>query len=306
MNPLDLYIQDRRNLAPNRVRVQEVPSGYFQPHRPLSPRPIDHLILPDSTIANRFSRRRGGFGESVASKLAGQLAALDQRQYNRAVERAIGGRTERLIILYAWWLPAERLGGFTGGGIAIIITILVLEIHVPVGHDFATEGWGPFLEEIEREIMVYFLSFLLIMVFWLQHHVMFHYVERVNRTVIWLNGMFLFLLSLSPFTTSLAAEYRGIPFIEAVFGVNGFLSGIALFAMWAYASRNPYLLRKPIEPGVRRSMGRRILVAPAVILLGLGASLIDFRVATFLYFCIPFFYLSHWIADTRWHQKGDQ
>ena len=204
------------------------------------------------------------------------------------------------------WLTAERLGAFTDGVIAIIITILVLEIHVPTGHDFASEGWMSFLEEIARDVMVYFLSFLLILAYWLQHHAMFHYVARVNRTVIWLNGLFLFLLSLSPFTTSMAGEYRDVPVIEAVFGFNAFLSGVVLFAMWTHASRTPYLLRRPIEPDLHRSMARRFLVAPTVIFLGLGVSLFNFHVAALVYFSVPFFYLSHRIVDTRWHQNGDQ
>jgi len=202
------------------------------------------------------------------------------------------------------WLTAERLGTFTDGVIAIVITILVLEVHVPKGYDFASEGIFSFLREIEHEATGYFLSFFLILVYWLQHHVMFHYVARTDRKLILLNGVFLFLLSFSPFTTAMAAEYRGVPIVDAIFGVNYFLSGVMFLLMWRYATRNAHLLHKPIDAIVLRSMDRRILVAPALSLLGIVVAFFNFYAAACIYISIPFFYLRHWVVDTSWRTEG--
>jgi uncharacterized membrane protein len=205
---------------------------------------------------------------------------------------------------HAPWLTTERLGAFTDGVIAIIITILVLEIQVPEGHDFAADGILAFLAKIERQVVVYMLSFALILTFWLQHHVIFHYLARTDRLFIFLNGLFLFLLSLAPFTTELAREYRGVPVAEAIFGITYCLSGVVLYLMWHYATRGARLLRKPIDDDVRRSMDRRILVAPALCLLGVFVMLLDFRLGSLVFLSIPCFYAKHWIADSSWRSDG--
>ena len=199
------------------------------------------------------------------------------------------------------WLTAERLGAFTDGVVAIIITVLVLEIEVPTDHDFASEGMWAFLLKIEREVQIYLISFLLIGTYWLLHHVLFHYVARVNRTFIAWNGLFLFLLSLSPFTTELAGEYRDVPIMQSIFGVNYLLSGVVFYVMWWYCSRNPYLLRRAFDSRVRRSMEIRLLVAPALSLLGILVSMVSLRYGSLVFVCIPLFYLRHWIVDTSWN-----
>ena len=198
------------------------------------------------------------------------------------------------------WLTVERLGALNDGVIAIIITILVLEIKVPEGHDFGNEGVVSFMYKFSRDIMVYLLNFSLIGVFWVQHHVMFHYLARTNRTFIYLNILFLFLLSLSPFSTKLAGTYRGERFAEVTFGLNLLLSGVMLLVMWQYTTRKKNHLRKPVSATVRRSMSRRIMIAPAIILLGMVVSLFDFHVAALIYFSVPIFYVSHRLIDTSW------
>jgi uncharacterized membrane protein len=201
------------------------------------------------------------------------------------------------------WLTIERVGAITDGVIAIVITLLVLEIDVPESHDFGDGGFTSLLYRVSRDVVVYLLSFCLIGVFWLQHHVIFHYVARVDRTFVFFQGMFLFLLSLSPFTTKLAGAYRGFWPAEIAFGVNFLLSGVSLLVSWQYIVRKPYLLRKPVAPAVVRSMSRRILIAPALILAGIGVSMINFHLGALVYFSIPLFYLRHWLIDTSWQSQ---
>jgi uncharacterized membrane protein len=201
------------------------------------------------------------------------------------------------------WLTVERLGAICDGVIAIIITLLVLEIKVPEGHDFSAGGVVSFMHKASRDIMVYLLNFALIGMFWLQHHVIFHYVHRTNRVFIFLNGLFLFLLSLSPFSTSLVGTYRGVKPAEFVFGVNFLLSGLTLLVIWRYLAKNETLQRKPIPMRVVRSMSRRIMIAPIVILVGMFVSLINFHVAALIYFTAPAYYLKHWLVDTSWQDE---
>ena len=90
-------------------------------------------------------------------------------------------------------MNTARLEAFTDGVIAIIITIMVLEIHVPTGHDLAA------LKEEAPLLLAYVLSYVNVGIFWNNHHHMLHVTERVDGRVLWANLALLFWLSLVPF-----------------------------------------------------------------------------------------------------------
>ncbi len=102
-------------------------------------------------------------------------------------------------------LDSSRLEAFSDGVIAVIITIMVLELKVPgkaVGNVTALRAVTPVL-------LVYLLSFVQVGIYWVNHHYMIGYVERVSHGILWANLAFLFCLSLFPFATNWVAE-RGI------------------------------------------------------------------------------------------------
>jgi TMEM175 potassium channel family protein len=106
-----------------------------------------------------------------------------------------------------------RLEAFSDGVIAIIITIMVLELKVPRGAEAATllAQWPVFLS--------YALSYLVVAIYWINHHRLFHVVPRVNYAVLWSNNLLLFCLSLIPFATAYMGENSFRPFPTAVYGV---------------------------------------------------------------------------------------
>jgi len=90
-------------------------------------------------------------------------------------------------------MKTARLEAFTDGVIAIVITIMVLEIHVPKGHDLAA------LREEAPLLLAYVLSYVNVGIFWNNHHHMLHATEHVDGRVLWANLLLLFWLSLVPF-----------------------------------------------------------------------------------------------------------
>ena len=90
-------------------------------------------------------------------------------------------------------MNTARLEAFTDGVIAIIITIMVLEIHVPKGHDLAS------LRDEVPLLLAYVLSYVNVGIFWNNHHHMLHITERVDGRVLWANLALLFWLTLVPF-----------------------------------------------------------------------------------------------------------
>jgi TMEM175 potassium channel family protein len=90
-------------------------------------------------------------------------------------------------------MNTARLEAFTDGVVAIIITIMVLEIHVPQGSDLAA------LKADVPVLLAYLLSYVNVGIFWNNHHHMLHATERVNGRILWANLVLLFWLSLIPF-----------------------------------------------------------------------------------------------------------
>ena len=93
-----------------------------------------------------------------------------------------------------------RLEAFSDGVIAILITIMVLELKVPHGSDWA--AWQPVI----RMLLIYLLSFIFLGIYWSNHHHMLHATERINGTILWANLHLLFWLSLTPFTMAWMGE----------------------------------------------------------------------------------------------------
>jgi uncharacterized membrane protein len=109
-------------------------------------------------------------------------------------------------------MEKDRLLAFTDGVIAVIITIMVLELKAPRGGSLsALKGATPVF-------LSYILSFIYVAIYWNNHHHMFHLVSRVHGTLLWANLHLLFWLSLIPFTTSWLGAYPSSPIPAATYG----------------------------------------------------------------------------------------
>lgn len=118
-----------------------------------------------------------------------------------------------------------RLEAFSDGVIAIIITIMVLELKVPRGASLAS------LEPLIPIGLSYVLSFLHVGVYWNNHHHLMHAVRHVNGAILWANMHLLFWLSLVPFVTAWMGENHFAPLTVAVYGVVLICCGIAYYIL---------------------------------------------------------------------------
>ncbi len=107
----------------------------------------------------------------------------------------------------------ERLAAFSDGVLAIIITIMVLELRVPDGASFAA------LRPELPVFLSYALSFIYVGIYWNNHHHLFSATEKINGTIMWANMHLLFWLSLTPFVTEWAGRHPLAPGPTAVYGV---------------------------------------------------------------------------------------
>jgi len=118
-------------------------------------------------------------------------------------------------------MSKARLETFTDGVVAILITIMVLELHVP--HGTAWSALGPLIPSL----LTYALSFIFLAIYWNNHHHMFHAVHRVNGRILWANMHLLFWLSLVPFITGWMGENNFASIPLAAYGVVLLMAAIA-------------------------------------------------------------------------------
>ena len=122
-------------------------------------------------------------------------------------------------------MEKTRLEAFSDGVVAIIITIMVLELKVPHATEFAD------LKPLLPVFLSYVLSFIYVGIYWNNHHHMFHCTRHVTGGILWANLYLLFWLSLFPFTTGWMGENHLAPTPTAVYGFVLLMAAIAYFIL---------------------------------------------------------------------------
>ena len=122
-------------------------------------------------------------------------------------------------------MTRARLEAFSDGVIAIIITITVLELRVPLGNSLAV------LRPVAPVFLSYVLSFIFMGIYWSNHHHLFQVVEHVDGRVLWANLHLLFWLSLTPFVTAWMGENHFASLPVALYGVVLLFAAIAYFIL---------------------------------------------------------------------------
>lgn len=193
---------------------------------------------------------------------------------------------------------ASRLEAFSDGVIAVAITLLVLDVHVPAS------GPGVLLDALGKQwasYLGYVTSFLIIGIYWANHHLLFKYIKRTDHFFLLINTLFLMCIAFVPFGTSLLDTYmqKGNLLNERTAAVT--YSGILLLCaitfslVWLYASWKHRLLRLDIDPRILQRITRGYLIGSPLYLLSLIFSLIDVRISLFLYILVALVY--SWPVD---------
>jgi uncharacterized membrane protein len=122
-------------------------------------------------------------------------------------------------------MEKDRLAAFSDGVIAIVITVMVLELKVPHGADAAAlAGLAPIF-------LSYVLSFVYLAIYWNNHHHLLHTLRHVDGLILWANSHLLFWLSLVPFTTGWLGENYLAPLPTAIYGASLLMPAIAYFLL---------------------------------------------------------------------------
>ncbi|MGR4894496.1 TMEM175 family protein [Stenotrophomonas sp. LARHCG68] len=180
-----------------------------------------------------------------------------------------------------------RLEAFSDGVMAIIITIMVLEVKTPEG------GTLQALRPLIPTLLAYLLSFIYVGIYWNNHHHLLQACKRISGSVLWANLHLLFWLSLLPFATRWMDDYYLLPLPTAAYG------GVLLAAAIAYA----FLQQRIVAAEGRESTLREVLgrdwkgkLSPLLYLTGIGVSFVQVHVAQAIYVGVALMWL---IPDRR-------
>jgi uncharacterized membrane protein len=173
-------------------------------------------------------------------------------------------------------LGLERLIFFSDAVIAIAITLLVLDLRLPEasGAPLAAQLW-----DLSSSVLSFFMSFAVIGLFWEAHHRLFGYIERFDRTLLWLNLLFLLFIAFLPFPTSVLGKHwsaTAIVFYAAALAVTG----IARALIWSYAVSRRFVA-PDVPPALIRAETWRSWAVPAVFLLSVALAAFNPGLAPF-------------------------
>jgi uncharacterized membrane protein len=129
-------------------------------------------------------------------------------------------------------LSSGRLEAFSDGVIAVIITIMVLELHVPV-----RGGWAG-IRAVGPTVFLYLLTFVQVGVYWVNHHYLIDEAESVTHGILWANLIFLFCLSLFPFATDWVGVKGLSSFSAALYAAVSLMPGVSYTALWLAVRRH--------------------------------------------------------------------
>jgi uncharacterized membrane protein len=184
-------------------------------------------------------------------------------------------------------MRTSRLEAFSDGVLAIIITIMVLELRVPEGATLEDLG------DSAAGFLTYLLSFVYIGIYWSNHHHMFQLVHRVNGAVLWANLHLLFWLSLYPFTTAWMDETELARTPLVVYGIN------LLAAAVAYYILQLAIFRAEATGGLlRQAVGRDLKgkLSPVVYVAGIASAFVSPLLAVAFYTAVAVIWL---VPDRR-------
>lgn len=160
----------------------------------------------------------------------------------------------------------NRLEAFSDGVIAIAITLLVIDIHVPAlaSTDDGRALWSH-LRDLWPSYLGYLISFVVIGIMWANHHNIFRHIDRVDHYLILINTLFLLFVCFIPFPTGLVAEYLGHDGEKtSVIVYTGWFFATALVynLLWRYASNKNRLIDPEADPVAVAALTRRFNYGP--------------------------------------------
>lgn len=182
-------------------------------------------------------------------------------------------------------LPTQRIEAFSDGVFAIAITILVLQLNVPnidtnlPDVEITNQLVAALVAFWPGKLISYILSFIIIGVFWVAHHMVFHHIQRSDRGLLWWNIVFLMVVALIPFPTALFGQYFEQRLAVILYATTVSVSGLLLQGLWRYATHTLRLVDGDVDIHIVREVARKNMVVPITYMIAIGVAFIDVAIS---------------------------
>lgn len=188
-------------------------------------------------------------------------------------------------------MASGRLEALGDGIFSIAMTIMVLELALPVVNGGT---WNDLLSAFKHsgnDFLCYVISFIVLGIMWFGHRMMFEYISRSNRYFIFLGVLFYMVVCLVPFSTRFLAGNTTKWYAIMVYGINLSLCNLSLFAQWSYGISRPSLMHKELPDEVRKEAKILFLLSPVVYGIAIGISFFAPVISIIIYVLTPILYL---------------
>lgn len=199
-------------------------------------------------------------------------------------------------------LGKTRLESLTDGIFSAVMTVLGLNLTLPYITATGNVPLPP-LDEIGASILIYMLSFFILAVFWVGHHIAFHYVRRTDRTLIWLNNLFLLFIGLVPLSTALLGRHDRERATLIAYGLNLLAVQFLLYASVWYATLHHHLVDAGLDPIIIKSARQRILLGPCLSTAAILLSFVDPLISLGTYLVFPVIFILPGRLDAFWRRQ---
>ncbi|MBK7869038.1 MAG: DUF1211 domain-containing protein [Ignavibacteriales bacterium] len=189
-------------------------------------------------------------------------------------------------------MEKTRLEAFSDGVIAIIITLLVLEIKVPhIEGEVTSSTIAAALIKLTPKILSWALSFFMVLIMWVNHHRIFHEIKQSDNGLMWMNGLLLFFMSFVPFPTAFMGDYFDRSASMFFFGICMGLTALAFVLLRLYILKNSHLLKDGTDKENYSKLIKLSLIGPVMYFLGSGIAFMNVYAAYAVYAIVPVYFI---------------
>jgi uncharacterized membrane protein len=202
-------------------------------------------------------------------------------------------------------MSKNRIEALSDGIFAVAMTLLVLDIKMPETITYASNGdlWRR-LVSLEHAIATYAISFIMLSVFWVAHHFHFHFIERTDRTLLWINLYLLLCITLVPFTTDLVGDNVQLVLPALLYGINLLLIAAGFIAQAEYLRRHRHLGSPALASGTGALLWRRAWLMTIVPVVSMAMAFYSPRLALYLYLTLPLLHIVPGGLDRAARRRG--
>lgn len=185
-------------------------------------------------------------------------------------------------------MTKNRLEAFSDGVFAIVITLLIIEVRVPIVEKVQLNHA---LIELVPKILSFILSFIIVGSYWVAHHTMMQFLEKVNRSVLWFNLFTLLTVAFIPFPTALLGEYPYEKTPVILYGISLSLVNITGTIFWRFITYKKRFVKHNLSNSFSNFVTLIHLLPVLFYMLSIVFSFISITISYIIYLLVPLFFI---------------